>query len=84
MPRHRNSSLTPDDVAIGQELLQRTEEALSKLVAEDREIIRLRDELTNLEAANALGLTPQATSMRYLRAKRRLRKILEDMGITGY
>ena len=36
------------------------------------------EHLTNGEAAKALKLTPQTASMRYLRAMRRLRKLMDD------
>ncbi len=46
----------------------------------DREIILMRhyEHLTNQEIADVLGLKPPATSMRYLRAIRRLRELMEE------
>ena len=53
---------------------------MERLEEVDREVIRLRhfDEYSNAEAARALGLTEPAAGMRYLRALRRLRAILEE------
>jgi RNA polymerase sigma-70 factor (ECF subfamily) len=44
----------------------------------DQEIIALRhfEDLTNLETAEALDITPQAASNRYVRAIERLKEIL--------
>ena len=47
---------------------------------QDREIILMRhyEHLSNLEIAEVLNLNPPAASMRYLRALRRLRELLEE------
>jgi len=49
----------------------------------DREIIALRhfEELSNVEAAQVLGLEPSAASKRFIRALKRLQEILK--GIPG-
>jgi RNA polymerase sigma-70 factor (ECF subfamily) len=49
---------------------------LEQLPENDREILLLRHfvECSNAEAADALGLTPQAASIRYIRALARLRE----------
>jgi RNA polymerase sigma-70 factor (ECF subfamily) len=72
--------LTPAAANIRRELEQRFLAALDQLDDEDREIIWLRhfDQLGNSEAAGALGLSPPAAGMRYLRALRRLRAILGE------
>jgi RNA polymerase sigma-70 factor (ECF subfamily) len=59
----------------------RLEQALNTMDAIDREIIALRhfDELSNDEAAQALGLSKYAASKRYVRAMLRLQSVLEDM-----
>ena len=56
------------------------ERALAKLNDQDCEIIVMRhhEQLSNQEAAQALGLSEPAVSMRYLRALRRLRALLVD------
>jgi RNA polymerase sigma-70 factor (ECF subfamily) len=55
--------------------------ALNELSPLDREIIALRhfEELSNAEAAEALGLSKTAASNRYLRALARLQKALENI-----
>ncbi len=51
-----------------------------KLSDQDREIILMRhyEHLSNFEIAELLGLNPPAASMRYLRALRRLRELLDQ------
>ena len=70
--------LTPSAAATWQETLRRFQEAVERLDAIDREIILMRhfEKLSNQEAAQVLGLTSAAASMRYLRAVRRLRTLL--------
>ena len=55
-------------------------EAIERLGEDDREIVLMRhfEQLSNSEAAQALGLTPAAAGMRHLRALRRLKGELED------
>ena len=57
--------------------------ALNTMDEMDREIIALRnfEELSNVEAAQVLGLEPSAASKRYIRALKRLQEILK--GIPG-
>jgi RNA polymerase sigma-70 factor (ECF subfamily) len=52
---------------------------------EDAEIVLMRhfEQLSNTEAAQALGLSPAAAGMRHLRALRRLRAILGEQPSTG-
>jgi RNA polymerase sigma-70 factor (ECF subfamily) len=73
---------TPAAAATMQELHARFAAAIEQLEDLDREIILMRhfEQLSNSEAAEALGLAPPAASMRYLRAMRRLR---ESLGIRG-
>lgn len=75
----RDGELTPAAATIRRELEQRFLAALDTLSEDDREIIVLRhvEQLGNSAAAEALGLSPPAAGMRYLRALRRLRAILE-------
>lgn len=70
--------LTPSAAATWQETLRRFQEAVERLDDIDREIILMRhfEKLSNQEAAEVLGLTSAAASMRYLRAVRRLRVLL--------
>ena len=75
----RDQQLTPAAAAAWAELQRRFESACSELAPHDQEVIPMRpfERLANSEAAAALGLTPQAASMRYLRAMRRLRKLMD-------
>ena len=78
--------LTPAAANIRKELEGRFFEALEDLSEQDREIILMRhaERLGNGEVAQALGLSPAAAGMRYLRAVRRLREVLKDPdGSTG-
>lgn len=70
--------LTPAAAATWQELQRRFEQACQQLDPQDQEIVLMRhfEQLSNSEAAEALGLSAQAASMRHLRAMRRLRKYL--------
>jgi RNA polymerase sigma-70 factor (ECF subfamily) len=71
--------LTPAAAATQHEMARRVEAAIATLEDEDCEVIIMRhyEQLTNQEVAVALGLTEPAASMRYLRAIRRLRKLLD-------
>jgi RNA polymerase sigma-70 factor (ECF subfamily) len=70
---------TPASLATMRELAQRTAAAIESLEERDREVLMLRhsEHLSNQEVAQTLGLTEPAASMRYLRAIRRLRDMLE-------
>jgi RNA polymerase sigma-70 factor (ECF subfamily) len=72
--------LTPAAAATQQELARRVEQAITRLSDQDGEIIVMRhyEQLSNQEAAQALGLTEPAAGMRYLRAVRRLRSMLTE------
>lgn len=63
------------------EVQLRLQEALNGLEPLDREVIALRhfEELSNAEAAEALGLDPSAASKRYVRALKRLQAILQNV-----
>jgi RNA polymerase sigma-70 factor (ECF subfamily) len=69
---------TPASAAIHEELRRRLDAAIAALDDDDREVILLRhrEQLSNQDVAAALGLTEAASSMRYLRAVRRLRAAL--------
>jgi len=72
--------LTPAAVATQKEIAEKVEAAIGRLEETDREVILMRhyEHLSNLEIAEVLGLNPPAASMRYLRAVRRLRQLLEE------
>ena len=71
--------LTPAEAATRHELERRFQAALEELDENDREVILLRhfEQLSNQETAQALGLSEPAAGMRYLRAVRRLRGLLQ-------
>jgi len=77
----RDQALTPAAAATQRELAQQIESAVQLLRDNDREIILMRhyEQLNNQEIAQSLGLTEPAASMRYLRALKRLREIIEGM-----
>ncbi len=77
----RDQALTPAAAATQRELAQQIEAAVQMLRDNDREIILMRhyEQLNNQEIAQSLGLTEPAASMRYLRALKRLREIIEGM-----
>ena len=72
--------LTPAAAATQREIALKVEQAIDRLGSQDREIILMRhyEHLSNAEIAEVMGLNPPATSMRYLRAVRRLREILAE------
>ncbi|QEH37809.1 RNA polymerase sigma factor CnrH [Aquisphaera giovannonii] len=76
----RDPSPTPAAEAMLHELRGRFLDALDRLDDVDREVVLLRhfEQLSNSEAAAALGLSEAAAGMRHLRALRRLRAILGE------
>jgi RNA polymerase sigma-70 factor, ECF subfamily len=77
---------TASEALIRAEVRLRVQEALNQMEPIDREVIALRhfEELSNSEAAQVLGITPQAASNRHLRALARLQAILKDVpGLLG-
>jgi len=71
-----DQQLTPAAAATWQELQRRFQDACDQLDPLDQEVVLMRhfEQLSNGETATALKLSPQAASMRYLRAMRRLRE----------
>ena len=67
--------------AIRAEMQARLQDAINDLEEMDREIIVLRnfEEMSNAEAALALGLSPSGASNRYVRALKRLRAAMHDI-----
>ncbi len=70
---------SPSQAAVRAELSDQLSLALETMGDLDREVLALRhfEELSNNETAQALGISDQAASLRYVRAISRLRKILE-------
>jgi len=77
--------MTPAAAAMQHEITKRVEAAIERLNEQDREVIIMRhyEHLSNLEIAAVLKLNPPAASMRYLRAVRRLRELLDAEGEQG-
>jgi RNA polymerase sigma-70 factor (ECF subfamily) len=72
---------SPTQAAVRAERLLRLQEALNTLDPMDREILALRhfEELTSAEAAQVLEIEEEAAAKRYVRALRRLKKIMASM-----
>lgn len=70
---------TPSQAMLRQEIAEQLNTALEGMGELDREVLALRhfEELSNSETAEALGISEQAASLRYVRAIMRLKKILE-------
>ncbi|HEY5312460.1 MAG TPA: sigma-70 family RNA polymerase sigma factor [Pirellulales bacterium] len=77
--------LTPAAAAVWHELEGRFRAALEQLDESDREVIVMRhfEQLGNSEVAQTLGLSEPAAGMRYLRAMRRLREMLDEPSASG-
>ena len=77
--------LTPAAAATWHELERRFAAAVDLLDEGDRQIVLLRhfEHLSTAEAADVLGLSKLAAGMRYLRAMRRLRVLLDDGSESG-
>ena len=75
-----DNQLTPAAGALQKEVARKVEAAVALLDDRDSEIIIMRhyEHLTNQEIAQALELTEPAASMRYLRAVRKLKDVLQD------
>ena len=73
-------AMTPAAAAMQHEITKRVEAAIEQLNDQDRDVIIMRhyEHLSNLEIAEVLKLNPPAASMRYLRAVRRLRELLDN------
>lgn len=73
-------AVTPAAAATNREIAEQVEQAIDLLDDQDREVILMRhyEHLSNQEIAEVLDLTSPAASMRYLRAVRRLREILDE------
>jgi RNA polymerase sigma-70 factor (ECF subfamily) len=70
----------PSEAAVRAERQRRLQEVLEQMDPLDREVLALRhfEQLSNAEAAAAMGVSEQAAKKRHLRALGRLRKALED------
>jgi RNA polymerase sigma-70 factor (ECF subfamily) len=80
MAQIRDLELTPAAMLLRKEFADRFQAAVDQLPDDAREIILMRhaEQLTNSQAAELLGLSEPAASMRYLRALRQLKSLLGD------
>lgn len=71
---------SPSSVFKREDRAERLHQAITSLSTLDQEVLALRhfEELSNLEVAEALDLSEQAASVRYVRALARLKKELES------
>jgi RNA polymerase sigma-70 factor (ECF subfamily) len=71
---------SPSQRVLKDEQQQRLQTALESMHEIDREILAMRhfEYLTNLQTAQALGISPTAASNRYVRAAIRLAEIMQD------
>src|SRR3954467_2244156 len=72
---------SPTQAAQRAERLLRVQEALNTLDTIDREVLALRhfEQLSRAEAAEVLGISPEAGAKRYFRALKRLKEVLASM-----
>jgi RNA polymerase sigma-70 factor (ECF subfamily) len=72
---------SPSQVAMRNELARQLETAIEGMDPIDREILALRhfEELGNSEVAEVLGIEQKAASIRYVRAVKRLKAILQEL-----
>jgi len=70
---------SPSQAAARAETLEQLERAIADMDPVDQEILALRhfEELSNSEIAEVLGIQQKAASIRYVRAVRRLKEILQ-------
>ena len=76
-----SGALSPSGVAVQAERVERLRAALESMKADDREVLVLRhfEQLSNGDVAQILGLSEPGASLRYMRAARRLREIVEEI-----
>jgi len=76
-----DNATSPSQLVSRHELLEKVSDVVSGMDPMDQEILAFRhfEELTNSEAAAAIGISQKAASIRYVRALRRLKAVLADM-----
>lgn len=72
---------SPSQAAARDEMAERLERAIADMDPVDQEVLALRhfEELANHEVAEVLGIEQKAASIRYVRAVRRLKEILQQI-----
>ena len=76
-----DSTTSPSRAAVRSEVHERLQQAIDGMDAIDREVLVLRhfEQLTPAETAQVLAIEEKAAGMRYLRAIRRLRQVLDQL-----
>ncbi len=76
-----DTDVSPAEALVKKELGRKVEDAITMLDATDSEIIVMRhyEHLTNQEISGLLSINEPAASMRYLRAIRRLKQLMQDL-----
>ena len=76
-----DSTVSPAEAAIQKEMARKVESAIALLDKKDSEIIFMRhyQHLSNMEVSELLDLSKPAASMRYLRAIRRLKEVMQEL-----
>ena len=74
-----DTNITPAAAALRKELAKQVEQAISLLPDQDAEVVLMRhyEQLSNQEISQILEISEPAASMRYLRAIRRLREVIQ-------
>jgi RNA polymerase sigma-70 factor (ECF subfamily) len=75
------TATSPSAAAMRSEVAEQLRQAIDRMDPIDREVLALRhfEELANHEVAEVLNIEQKAASIRYVRAVKRLAKILEDL-----
>jgi RNA polymerase sigma-70 factor (ECF subfamily) len=75
------NATSPDEAVARADMMQMMETAIAGMDSIDQEVIALRhfEQLSNRETADVLSITQKAASIRYVRAIRRLKTVLESM-----
>ena len=76
-----HSGTSPSQAAARQEMAERMQKTLDLLSRRDRDILCMRhyDQLSHRDAAEVLGISESAATLRYVRALERLRKLWEHL-----
>lgn len=76
-----HSGTSPSHAFARQEMAERMQKTLDMLSNRDQEVLWMRhyDQLSHREAADILGITESAATVRYVRALERLRKVWEHL-----
>ena len=72
---------SPSQAAMREELGQKLQDAIATMSENDQEVIALRhfEQLTNSEVAESLGIEVKAASIRYVRAIKRLKEVVDSV-----